>query len=225
MNNEEQTNEEELPIKEEQITEEKPIAKKKSKQFKIFAESGMIVFSVLFALFINEWRSNYNERVQTEKIITNIEEEIIENQKFLQELIPYHEKVREQMIHAFIQDSLEETFFPNIRFDILGIAPNGIIQRKFNNIIWTVAKEDKITNRISLEESRVLYATYEQQQTVSKTANRIISLLSSREIQRKKLLQESVVVLGIELHELIGQEQNLSDKYTRALGVIKEMKK
>lgn len=191
---------------------------------KIILESVMIIFSVLIALFINEWRNSYNEAVKTKLIIENIEVEIQNNQKFIQELIPYHESIRKKIMHAYKQDSLEQKFFSNVSFEIFEVAPNGIIQGKLNDIAWTVAKEEKITNRISINEVQALYTVYEQQKTVYETIDIIINFLSSREIQKKELIEESVIMFGKEIHELIGQEKFLNKKYSNALNEIKNIK-
>ncbi len=197
------------------------MANKKPMLIKTLLDSGMIIFSVLIALFINEWRSHYREQVKTNQILENIKGEIKINQKFILKLVAYHEVVRENIRQAHDKDSVEQIFFPNVSFDIFEVAPKGIIQGQLNNIAWTVAKTDKITNRISLDKSQMLFAVYEQQITVNETIDRILTLLSTRELQRKKLVKESVIVFEREMNSLIGQEYNLSHKYSKTLAIFK----
>ncbi|MFS4466981.1 hypothetical protein [Maribacter sp. 2210JD10-5] len=203
------------------MTKESRKRKNRTRIGKLLSESALIVFSVLLALFISEWRNDYNENKQTQVIIKNIREEISENQKFLETYIPYHEQVKKRINQAYVQDSLETTFFSDKSFDISNVAPNGILQDRLNNIVWTVAKADKITNRIPLQESKILYEIYDQQNTVNKTVERIIAFLSSREIHRKESLDESVIVLRTLFNELVGQEKYLNYQYENALKELK----
>jgi hypothetical protein len=196
--------------------------KKASRILKLLAKSAMIIFSVLLALIMSEWRTNYNEQVQTEKILINIKEEISGNQEFIETLFPYHEKTSERLINIIKTDSLEEKLFLDGSFVIWEFAPNGVIQRSFSDIVWTVAKSDQISNRISLEKSRVLFEVYEHQNAINITIRGIIDLMNSREIQRKNLLPENAIVLNGLFKELASQEKALNYRYKYALEFLSE---
>ncbi len=184
---------------------------------KILLEAALIVLSVLLALFINEWKSNYNDQQETDRMMENIITEISNNQVFIDSLIPYHISVLEKIQEAALQDSLIITFMEKDYFEISGVAPKGVKQGDLHSIAWTVAKEERISNRIIFAESQILFSVYEQQARVLKTINRIIDILSSREIHRRELIEESVIVLAIEWNEMIAQEKELSYRYGAAL--------
>ena len=192
------------------------------KFIKLLSESGMIILSVLLALFINEWRNNYNENVQTQKIISNLKAEIKTNQKFVQKLYPYHHEVEKRIDQAIEGDSLNAVFWSDYGFNISKVAPQGIIQGKISDIAWTIAKEDKITNRISLEKSHRLFGVYDQQKVVRSTIDRIINLISSRETQRLELLRENATVFSLDINELVGQLKYLDYQYKKALEVLQD---
>ncbi len=196
--------------------------KPKSIRLKILSESVMIIFSVLIALFINEWRNNYNQQLKTYQIIKNIEEELSVNQVLIAEQIIYHQKVKDKIEDVYRQNVIDQIFFPHSRFRIDEVAPNGLIQERLSDIAWTVAKADKITNRIQFPESQILFAVYDQQETVNETIERIIDFLTSREIQRKELLNESVLILESYIKELVAQEKNLDSKYLKALNMLED---
>lgn len=177
----------------------------------------MIVLSVLLALFINEWKSNRNDLRNTNIMMTNISAEIKSNQILVEELLPYHKSVLENIQAAALNDSLFATFLRNGYFELNSIAPRGVKQGDFQNIAWLIAKEERISNRITFEESQLLFSVYEQQIKVLKTIDRIIEFLSSREVHREKLLEESVIVLALEWNEMIAQEEELLFRYTQAL--------
>ncbi len=96
-------------------------------------------------------------------------------------LYPYHELELKSIQHALDVDSLEQTFFPNYVFRIGAVAPDGIAQDEFKIIAWLVAKEERITNRIPFESSKLLFGVYQQQETVDETIDRIINLISDGE--------------------------------------------
>ncbi|WP_299107660.1 hypothetical protein [uncultured Tenacibaculum sp.] len=198
------------------------MSKRKSFWSKIILESLMIIFSVFIALFINEWKNEKNEAKRTKLIVQNIKSEIQNNREILQNIIQYHEEIMDRLSLPSNRETIEEKFLKNGYFAIREIAPNGIIQEQFQNIAWTVAKEDKITNRIHLNESQVLFAVYEQQNVLKGTIKDIVSFLSSREVQRKELAHENVMVFRILMNELVGQEKVLETMCINALEIIKK---
>ncbi|MGB3180756.1 MAG: hypothetical protein WBB45_05165 [Cyclobacteriaceae bacterium] len=154
-------------------------------------------------------------------MMTNISGEIKSNQSLVEDLIPYHKSVLENIQVAALKDSLSTTFLINGYFELNLIAPRGVKQGDFQNIAWLIAKEERISNRISFEESRQLFSVYEQQLRVLKTIDRIIEFLSSREVHREELIEESVIVLALEWNEMIAQEEELLYRYTEALKKLK----
>ena len=198
------------------------MADRERKYGKIILESVMIIFSVLFALFINEWRSVVKENNRTEIILENIEAELLENQAIAKEFLEYHKTVRAKISEVYDKDSLEVYFYPEANFEFLKVAPYGVIQKEFKDIGWEVGKQERLATRIEFEKSVALFEAYTQQLIVYETINRIINLLSSREIQRKELLEESVILLGTEFQELIGQEGVLLRLYKKALATLED---
>ena len=197
---------------------------KKRPVLKFFSESLMIVISVLFALFLNEWRNNYNEEQRTLKLLENLKTEISANLSVLEKLVPYHEMVADKIAIAYDSSRLEEYFFNSYYFQTKHVAPKGIIQSNLYDIAWTVAKQDGISNRIDWEQTKTFSELYDQQILVNQTIDRIYIIISSREAQRKELLNETVLVFEDEILELIGQEKNLLSFYKKALKALSEEK-
>lgn len=193
---------------------------KKSK--KILTDSALIIFSVLFALFINECKSNVSEKKETQKLLANIEVEISNNQAILKGLRTYHKEVLENIHDVYKKDSLEATFFPGNFFLFNKVASNGVIQQSLTNIAWEIGKQNNISSRIDFDKSLLLFEAYEQQRVVNETIDLIVNNLSSREILRKDLLEESVFLIGGQFNELTGQEGVLLQDYENALNALKE---
>jgi len=193
---------------------------KKSK--KLLTDSALIIFSVLFALFINECRNGTVERTKTKKMLANIEVEVLNNQEILKELRTYHIDVLDNIKKAYEQDSVENVFFPGNVFILHKVADDGIIQETLTDIAWEIGKQNNISSRIDFDKSLLLYEAYEQQRVVNETIDRIINLISNREIMRKELLDESIIVLARLFNELTGQEGVLLKDYENALKILKE---
>lgn len=193
-----------------------------NKYKKLFSDSALIVFSVLFALFINECRGSVVERGKTEKIVANIQKELTKNQKILTDLRVYHQSVLENIGEIYAQDSLEAVFFPGNAFLFHKAAKDGVMQESLSDIAWEIGKQNNISSRIDFEKSLLLHEAYEQQRIVNETIDDIVAHLSNREIMRKELLDESVRVLARYFNELTGQESVLLRDYKNALEVLKE---
>lgn len=188
---------------------------------KIVLEALMIVLSVLLALFINEWNNTKNEQNETDVMMKHIIAEMGDNKAFIEKLLPYQKSVFEKIQEVAMGDSLAATFLKNGYFEMYEIAPRGVIQGEIQSIAWSIAKEEKIANRISFNESKLLFSAYEQQLRVLRTIERIIHLLGSREIHREELIEESIIVLAVEWNEMISQEEELLHRYSKALQKIK----
>ena len=184
----------------------------------------MIVLSVLLALFINEWKSNRNEQKNTNIVMNNISTEITINKNLIENHLPYHKSVLEKIQVAAYKDSLSSVFLKNGYFELNSVAPKGVKQGDLHNIAWLIAKEERISNKISFEESQLIFSAYEQQSRVLKTINRIIDVLGSREIHRKDLIEESIIVLALEWNEMISQEEELIYRYSQALKKLQNRK-
>ena len=176
------------------------------------------MFSVLLALFIDEWKTNYNEEVETKKMLENIKLEITKNQKFVKNAISYQDSILQRTAKIVEQDSIEEKLYSaTYGFMIRDIAPNGISQGRIYDIAWTVAKANQITNRISLERAQVLHNVYDQQIIVRAALDDIIQVLTDRESLRKERLRETVILYMSTTGEFAGRLRYLDNLYSEAL--------
>ncbi|NQZ78302.1 MAG: hypothetical protein HRT61_19675 [Ekhidna sp.] len=199
------------------------MAERRSFWSKAILESAMIIFSVFSALFINEWNKGKNEAEKTVLIMQNVKSEIETNKKMLEEAISYHEEVMARLIQSSEDGTAEKQTLEDNFFNVLReIAPRGFYLGQLQNIAWTVAKEDKITNRISLEESQILFGVYKQQELVEKSIWALLDFLSSREMHKKELVDENLIILQMLMNEMLGREKVLEAKCTNALDMIQQ---
>ncbi len=183
---------------------------------RILRESAVIVFSVLLALFANEWRSNVKEAQQTQTILNNIKLELKDNERIAQKAIQYHQSVYQNLEAVVDSDTIEQFLFDGYIFEDYKVAPNGIMREGFNNIAWIVAKEERLATRISFQQSEALYEAYDQQLTVEETLNKVTNLVYDRQTHRRTATKENVVLLILIFHELVAQEEELLRRYQLA---------
>ena len=196
--------------------------KSSAKIKKTLGDSIMIIFSVLFALFINEWRGNINDKKRTRVLMENIRLELLENKAVSKEYYKYHGQVRDSIDVIFEADKLDSLYYPDYGFNIFKVAPNGIIQETYQDIAWEVGKQESIATRIEFEQSKALFLVYEQINTVNGTIDRIINYLSDRNINDVELIRENVMLLSTEFNELSTQEKTLLYKIESALKIWAE---
>ncbi len=181
----------------------------------LLRESIVIIFSVLFALFVNEWRGTVNQEKHTQIILNNIIHELQDNERIAIQLTSYHEEVLQNLMDLSQQDSIEEKLFSGLYFQTNKVAPLGIMREGFNDIAWQVAKEEKLATHISFNHSEALYEVYNQQATVSKTVDKILQVIYDRAAHRKELTKENAVLLARFFHEVIAQEKRLLALYKK----------
>lgn len=186
-----------------------------------FKESMLIVFSVLFALFINKCQNDAKESERTETVLSNIKKEIERNRESTQKLITYHTSVLEKL-DAVHKDSLLGIFFRGNRFIIYDnkIAPSGVSQEVFKDIAWKAAEQEDIPSRISFEKSQLLFEVYHQQQNVYGTISKLTAVLTDRETHRKDLIEETVAIMYLLFEKMKSQEEQLLFQYEKCLTEI-----
>lgn len=190
---------------------------------KLLTESFTIIVSVLFAFFINEWRNNYKENQRTEVILENIKKEMNDNLAITKYYVDYHNEIEKNIDKILANDTLINRCISNDEFNFYEVAPNGIIQKTQKNIAWEVAMEEKITNRINFELSQTLFEVYHQQEFINITINKLVDLVSSRKFHRREMIVESLKILQIQVHNLLGMEINLKKKIDKALIAIENI--
>ena len=183
---------------------------------RFLADSLLIILSVLFALFINEWRDSIKDKKRTEIVLGNIKMELQTNKEITERLIAYHQKVVDNM-KAVSPDSLPNTFFKGKQFYLYDVAPDGVLQELHKDIAWEAAKQENITAKIDFATSKVVFEAYRQQELVYTTIFKLINLMNEREIQRIELVEESYIVMVKLFTELKSQEETLLFRYNNAL--------
>jgi hypothetical protein len=185
---------------------------------KLIFESILIIFSVLLALFLNEYRGQLKENQQKELVIKIVKIELKSNLEILNEWRPYHEKVLNNLNEALNSNSTNSTLFTEKGVFTWSLMPNGVVQRVIDNGSWQTLKSSSISSIIEFNTMFTLSQLYKQQaQGVESTLNRILKIISARESLEQKNQRSTIILLRNTFNEMVSQEIFLIKKYEQAL--------
>jgi hypothetical protein len=185
---------------------------------KLIFESILIIFSVLLALFLNEYRGQLKENQQKELVIKIVKIELKSNLEILNEWRPYHEKVLNNLNEALNSNSTNSTLFTEKGVFTWSLMPNGVVQRVIDNGSWQTLKSSSISSIIEFNTMFTLSQLYKQQaQGVESTLNRILKIISARESLEEKNQRSTIILLRNTFNEMVSQEIFLIKKYEQAL--------
>jgi hypothetical protein len=185
---------------------------------KLVYESILIIFSVLLALFLNEYRGQLKENQQKELAMKMVKIELKSNLEILNEWRPYHEKVLKNLNEALNSNSINSTLFTENGVFTWSLMPNGVVQRVIDNGSWQTLKSSSISSTIEFNTMFTLSELYKHQaQGVESTLNRILKIISARESLEQKNQRSTIILLRNTFHEMVSQEIFLIKKYEQTL--------
>ena len=188
---------------------------------KYFSEGLLIVFSVLFALFINRMSENYSTKQQKNVALSNVIKELRNNQSTLKKWKDKHSKMSLNISNVVegkndsIKDLLNKSNFLNF-----GLLTDGksLINSVLSDTAWETAKATNIISEFDFEIIQQLTQTYKMQKVLSeKTIGSITSLYFSTEAHQMKNLESTLLQFSLRFNELVGQEQTLDYMYNNTL--------
>ena len=186
-----------------------------------FLEGILIIFSVLFALFINNYSETLKTQRQKELALNRISKELEKNSKILAEWIPRHEKIYRRLYRSSSEknDSLKNVLMQYDYFSFDVLSDN---QRLFHSLpshtTWETAKATGIITEFDFELVEELTKTYSLQDlVVNHTLQDVAQILLNQNTHDMKKLDANLKQLEIRFSELTGQERNLEKDYYSAL--------
>jgi len=186
----------------------------KDNLLKLLIDSGLIIFSVLFALFINEYRNSIHDDKLKYIALLNVKNELQSNLEVVNDWLPYHKEVLKNFQSAIENDSINQSVKTKEGIDFRKIMPRGVVQSLINNTSWETLKNSSVVSNLEYESLLKLSKIYEiQNKGVQKTLDVIIEILSSREALRIESSDETLILLRNAFAELVSQEETLIQYY------------
>ncbi|MFH6955242.1 hypothetical protein ACHSBP_19255 [Pseudoalteromonas sp. XMcav1-K] len=188
---------------------------------KIAFESSLIIFSVLLALFLNEYRGQLKAEQEKLRALQMIQVELNTNLTVLTNWTPYHKQLIEVFDNAIIQlgEAPAET---DPRSYILELMPKGLMQDFISRTAWESLQQASSDVSLDIETTFLISKVYKlQQMGVEKTLMQFVEVMNSREGMRADNLKETLYLLKSTLQELHAQEKELAYNYQNTLTKLK----
>lgn len=188
---------------------------------KMIFESALIIFSVLLALFLNEYRGQLKENHAKKQGLQMVKIELKANLEILNEWYPYHKKVFDNLGKVLESDSLQNSLLTKNGVNFRSIMPRGVVQRLVDNTSWQTFKASNVFTTIDFNTMFVLSKLYKlQSEGVEASLKNILVILSSRESMEADNLKGSIQLLRNAFNEMYSQEIFLIKKYEQAFAEI-----
>ena len=185
---------------------------------RILAESVLIVFSILLALFVDQWREGLRLDRLRDRAIADIHEEIENNRMAVDSAVGYHTAVRDSL--GILWQRIERSGSggqPGFNL-IAAVAPLGIRPPAIRRTAWETAIS---TDAVTLMDYSLIYrlgGLYDTQTTgVESTLARIQDFVFDPMLFEPARAGTAVRMIHALVSELAGQEYYLSAHYDSVL--------
>lgn len=193
---------------------------KRNAFYKYLGEAVLIVFSVLLAFILNEYRESYLDRQLLQSNLVEITDEIEANLAILDDAFPYHKEILENIQTCLKNDAGLEL---GDQLLLYSIAPKGFYQKPLSSTAWYVFTDNKLTTKLSFKTVYQLSEAYHaQEHFVERNIQQILELLTSREAIDKDHIHTTLLILELHFSGLIERESQLIAHYQNALRQIRE---
>lgn len=193
---------------------------------KYFVEGALIIFSVLFALFINKLFDSYKTNKQKEIALESITREIEKNSAILYSWNEHHVKIHNRISNIIEKsdDSLRIELLKNKSFNIGILTENkSVIDAVLTATAWETARSTGIISEFDFEITQILTEVYSVQEILmSKTLDKIIEYLFDPDSQNIDNIDHILIQYQLRFRELTGQEITLEKLYNKAIKKIKK---
>ncbi len=191
---------------------------------KYLGEGLLIVFSVLFALFINQSFDDYRTHQKKTIAQESILKELRANQAILANWQVKHTAIKQRLTSVIEgeADSLK-TELQQYDYLNLGVLTNNevLIDAVLTNTAWEPARATGIITEFDFETIQQLTLVYDLQAILlDRTTIQILDYLFAAESNDINNLDRTLVQLQLRLRELTGQEISLSGLYKEAIEVL-----
>ncbi len=193
---------------------------------KYLAESLLIVFSVLFALFINKLFDDYKTNEKKTTALESIEKELYRNSVILSDWKEHHIKIRNRITEIVEgrNDSLK-TELLKYEFLNIGVLTNNksLIDDILTNTAWESAKSTGIISEFDFETTQKLTHVYSMQEVLTeRTMTNITDFYFDTNAHNMENIDQTLIQFQLRFWELTGQEGLITNLYNEAISQIKK---
>ncbi|QNL20707.1 hypothetical protein HZR84_01665 [Hyphobacterium sp. CCMP332] len=188
---------------------------------KYLAEGFLIVFSVLFALFINQLVEDYKTKKRKIIALESIHKELVQNEEILTKWRDKHVEIRNR-ISSIMSGEMDSLKIELMQYDYLnlGVLTNNesLIDAILTSTAWESARSTGIVSEFDFETTQKLTHVYSMQQNITdKTLMKIIDYYFDSDAHDLKEIDRTLLQFQLRFSELTGQENLMAFLYAEAI--------
>jgi hypothetical protein len=192
---------------------------------KYLGEGTLIIFSVLFALFINKAFESYQTYKRKQVALESIEMELYRNQAIMKRWKGKHIAIRDRLIALTNgeEDSLKQVMASKNYLDLgLLTTDESLMDALLTNTAWESAKQTGIIAEFDFETIQKLTLVYKMQGVLTdRTLAKILDYYFDTSSHDMEKLDQVLIQFQLLFGELSGQEILMVTLYDEALKVVR----
>ncbi len=195
------------------------MAKSKIDFRSILIEAVLIVFTVLLALALSEWRNSIKENRTKQAVLNNIVQEIESNKLELEEKLGYHSEIAKKLGSYLNSDSLWSTLTYRSGMEaMIQIMDKGLQNPNLQTGAWRTAEVSGVVGSFDYETIYTLSNVYRiQMDGPENTWKQLAKLFTDPTLTRPENAKQLGLMLQLGFNELASQERSLLRHYERSL--------
>ncbi|MEM7185629.1 MAG: hypothetical protein AAF466_03130 [Bacteroidota bacterium] len=193
---------------------------------KYLAEGLLIVFSVLFALFINKIFDDHKTKEKKDIAIESIRKELYRNESIVEQWKVRHVEMRDRIsdILEGRNDSLKAKL-QSYEYLNLGVITNNesLIDAILTTTAWESAKSTGIVAEFDFETTQRLTHVYSMQEVLTdRTLAKILDYYFDTSAHNMENIDQVLIQFQLRFWELTGQEELMATLYREAIEQTEE---
>ncbi|UII24083.1 hypothetical protein [Fulvivirga ligni] len=191
---------------------------------KYLGEGLLIVFSVLFALFINSLAQKYQTSQKVKVAKESLLKEMEQNQVIMTQWKEKHSKILKHIDEIIKNDSLQEELIKDHFLDIGALTgQENLISSLVTSTAWETAQATQILSELDFDTTQELTYVYELQNSIiNSTLPDLVDIYFQRETHRKESLLPTLIQFKLHFNEIVGQETLLVTLYPGAIEKLQD---
>lgn len=191
-------------------------------------EGALIVFSILLALGVNEWRIKATDARNLNTAVTDLTFEITENIALFEGIPNYHRLIAKdlaataQRIRNGEEDSTKtplELFIGQENLRDIALGLEGPVQ----SISWQTSKDRNITAQLDYQTAKMLSAVYDQRlPSVEGLIAQITAMIGRTDMHKAEDQAAALLALSAVLTELAAREETLVWQFEKSLARLEK---
>jgi hypothetical protein len=183
----------------------------------VLLESSMIVFSILLALWVNDWQQDQQNEKLTAQSLVNFLKEIQRNEAWLEDVAPFHQGLATALKQQIGANTIRS------RAELLDmVGPDGVRPPDLLDTAWQTAIATGALTHMDYTTVSALSLTYSQQARFREDVRaRLPNALRTGDV-RDEDAPAAARSVELYLEDVTGNEEQLRAVYAEAAVVIRE---